>query len=325
MAAIAPVVLLNGAPADAEPAALRALAQSNYGHFTALRVRAGAAQRLDLHFERLRQGNAELFGIALDEAAVRGWMRQAAIGSGGDCSLRVVLFSRQFDHRHPAREVGVDVLVAAAPPPAPPAHPLRVRSCRFLRPLPHLKHVATFPLHHHRRQALLAGWDDAKEAFRRAVRLGLPTVVLIRRPADAVSSYLVRRPTLTPDDALLEYLDFYRTAWPARDGFVVAPFDLVVSDFGAVIDRVNKRFGTKLSDTLNGFRAIRREVGLAIRMVENRHTIEQEMVIKALRHRYRVKNVPAHEYARKHGTSHIRIWREWPMFLGCMVKNLYFS
>ena len=61
------------------------------------------------------------------------------------------------------------------------------------------------------------------------MRLGLPTVVLIRRPADAVSSYLVRRPTLTPDDALLEYLDFYRTAWPARDGFVVAPFDLVVS------------------------------------------------------------------------------------------------
>jgi hypothetical protein len=81
----------------------------------------------------------------------------------------------------------------------------------------------------------------------RAVRLRLPTVVLIRRPADAVSSYLVRRPTLTPDDALREYLDFYRTAWPARDGFVVAPFDLVVSDFGAVIDRVNKRFGTSFA------------------------------------------------------------------------------
>ncbi len=83
--------------------------------------------------------------------------------------------------------------------------------------------------------------------IRRAVRLGLPTVVLIRRPADAVSSYLVRRPALTPDDALLEYLDFYRTAWPARDGFVVAPFDLVVSDFGAVVDRVNTRFGTSFA------------------------------------------------------------------------------
>jgi len=71
--------------------------------------------------------------------------------------------------------------------------------------------------------------------------------VLIRKPADAVSSYLVRRPTLTPDDALLEYLDFYRTAWPDREGFVVAPFAQVVSDFGAVTDRVNERFGTSFA------------------------------------------------------------------------------
>jgi hypothetical protein len=78
----------------------------------------------------------------------------------------------------------------------------------------------------------------------RAVRLGLPTVVLIRDPADAVPSYLIRRPSLTPADALLEYLDFYRTAWPARAGFVVAVFDDVVKDFGAVTRRVNDRFGT---------------------------------------------------------------------------------
>jgi len=82
---------------------------------------------------------------------------------------------------------------------------------------------------------------------RRAVRLGLPTVVLIRQPADAVGSYLVRRPSLTPDDALLEYLDFYRTAWPSRGGFVVAPFTQVVSDFGGVTDRVNDRFGTSFA------------------------------------------------------------------------------
>ncbi|MGH3470681.1 MAG: hypothetical protein ACRDPG_01375 [Nocardioidaceae bacterium] len=78
----------------------------------------------------------------------------------------------------------------------------------------------------------------------RAVRLGLPTVVLIRQPADAVSSYLIRRPTLTPDDGLVEYLDFYRTAWRVRDGFVVGLFDDVVADFGAVITAVNERFGT---------------------------------------------------------------------------------
>jgi hypothetical protein len=78
----------------------------------------------------------------------------------------------------------------------------------------------------------------------RGVRLGLPTIALIREPGDAVASYLVRRPTLHPSDAVLEYLDFYRTAWKAHDGFVVGRFDQVVSDFGAVIVEVNRRFGT---------------------------------------------------------------------------------
>jgi len=84
----------------------------------------------------------------------------------------------------------------------------------------------------------------------RSVRLGLPTLVLIRRPADAVASYLVRRPTLTPVDALLEYLDFYRTAWPARHGFVVGCFEHVVSDFGSVIEAVHLRFGTHFAPYL---------------------------------------------------------------------------
>lgn len=78
----------------------------------------------------------------------------------------------------------------------------------------------------------------------RAKRYGRPAVALIRRPRDAVLSYLVRRPTLRATDALDEYVDFYRTAWRARDAFVVALFDDVVRDFGSVIETVNGRFGT---------------------------------------------------------------------------------
>jgi hypothetical protein len=81
----------------------------------------------------------------------------------------------------------------------------------------------------------------------RAVRMNLPTVVLIRAPRDAVSSYLIRRPTLTPEDALVEYLDFYETAWRARQGFVVGLFEQVVGDFGAVLETVNARFGTSFA------------------------------------------------------------------------------
>jgi hypothetical protein len=81
----------------------------------------------------------------------------------------------------------------------------------------------------------------------RAVRLGIPTVLLIRRPADAVRSYLVRRPTLTPADAVLEYLDLYTTTWRARHGYVVGVFDQVVTDFGSVTDAVNQQFGTSFA------------------------------------------------------------------------------
>jgi hypothetical protein len=104
----------------------------------------------------------------------------------------------------------------------------------------------------------------------RAVRLGLPTVVLIRQPRDAVLSYLVRRPTLTPYDGLVEYLDFYRTAWPARDGFVVAPFDRVTSDFGSVLDQVNERFGT----SFRRYEATPENEARAFRLVEEMNRLE---------------------------------------------------
>ncbi|HQX80765.1 MAG TPA: glycosyltransferase family 2 protein [Vicinamibacterales bacterium] len=85
---------------------------------------------------------------------------------------------------------------------------------------------------------------------------------------------------------------------------------------------INKRWGVELTDTLNGFRAIRRHEAKLVKMTEDTHTIEQEMAMKMLRHGYRVMNVPTHEYARTYGTSHIRIWREWPTFVWCVVVNL---
>jgi 4-amino-4-deoxychorismate lyase len=157
----AAVHLLNGLPADADPAALRALAQVNYGHFTTLQVRDGAAQGLPLHLERLRQGNAELFDATLDEASLRAWMAQAAALAGGGCTLRVTVFARAFDHRRPLREVPLDVMVVASAPAMPASGALRVQVRPFIRPVPQLKHVGTFPLFHQRRQALKAGYDDA--------------------------------------------------------------------------------------------------------------------------------------------------------------------
>lgn len=77
-----------------------------------------------------------------------------------------------------------------------------------------------------------------------AVAMGRPTLVLIRRPADAVASLCVAAPYLRPDSALREWLRFHRVVARWRSGFVLATFDQVTADFGEVMRRVNAHFGT---------------------------------------------------------------------------------
>ncbi len=157
---------LNGRPVLADESAssagqaLRTLALTNYGHFTSMQVRGRSVQGLSLHLQRLQGATAELFDSVLDLAPLRRGL-QAAVAGMPDCSLRVTVFSRDFDHRRPDGAFAPDVLVTTSPAATPPTHPVRIRSYPFARPLPHLKHVATFPLFHHRRLALQAGFDDA--------------------------------------------------------------------------------------------------------------------------------------------------------------------
>jgi len=81
----------------------------------------------------------------------------------------------------------------------------------------------------------------------RAVQWGIPAIVLLREARGAVSSLLVRHPELDPARCIRDYIDFYTTLEPYRHGFIIGGFEEVVYDFGAVIDRVNKRFGTSFS------------------------------------------------------------------------------
>lgn len=153
------VACLNGQPASADD--LRSLAVANYGHFTSMQVRKRAVRGLDLHLNRLREATRELFGVELDAAQALDAMRATLDAAGDDCSLRVTVFSRKFDYRKPNESVPVDVLTSTSPPASGTPVPIRVKSFEFVRPLPHIKHVGTFPLFHYRRQALAAGFDDA--------------------------------------------------------------------------------------------------------------------------------------------------------------------
>ena len=150
--------LLNGQPASADD--LRALALTNYGHYSSMRVSNGAVQGLELHERRLQTGTLELFDSALDFAIVREHMR-AAVAATPDCTLRATVFSRSFDYRKPAGSFAAEVLISLSPPAPSSERTLRVKSFEFQRPLPHIKHVGTFPLFHYRRHALGQGYDDA--------------------------------------------------------------------------------------------------------------------------------------------------------------------
>jgi dolichol-phosphate mannosyltransferase len=86
---------------------------------------------------------------------------------------------------------------------------------------------------------------------------------------------------------------------------------------------INTRFGTALTDTQNGFRALRAQSVKPLALRENLHTIELEMVLKSLKRGLRVCQVPAHEYARRAGRSSLSVVRQTPAFLWCLLTNLW--
>ncbi|MFD5096884.1 aminotransferase class IV family protein [Amycolatopsis thailandensis] len=147
---------LNGAPARSEDLA----GAFGYGHFTAMQVRDGKVRGLDLHLRRLETSTRRMFASELDTEAVRGYVRQAIRGEDA-LSVRVLIFSRAMDWSDPGAPAAPDVLVRTGPPKEHELTPLRLRSVSYERVLPEVKHVGTFGLVHHAREAMMAGYDDA--------------------------------------------------------------------------------------------------------------------------------------------------------------------
>ena len=77
----------------------------------------------------------------------------------------------------------------------------------------------------------------------RAARWRIPTLVLIRKPKDAVLSFAIRDP-ISVDQALRYYISFYETVEEYRAAYVLGLFEEVTEDFGEVIKRMNDRFKT---------------------------------------------------------------------------------
>ncbi|MCF8123554.1 MAG: glycosyltransferase family 2 protein [Desulfarculaceae bacterium] len=88
---------------------------------------------------------------------------------------------------------------------------------------------------------------------------------------------------------------------------------------------INYRFGVRLTDSQNGFRAIRREAAQRLGLKEDITTIEQEMIIKTLKAGFRMGEVATHEYKRKGGESKISVPQVWPRYVYSWLKYLFFN
>lgn len=152
----------GGAAASAQD--LAALALTNYGHFTTLRVEGRRARGLMLHWERLGRDARVLFGADLDLDLVRRLVRERVAAMRGPVMVRVTVFDPELDVARPlgapGRIRGLRILASArvAPPVAAPA--LRVTPVEYVRVLPGVKHVGLFDAVRLRREAQVAGFDD---------------------------------------------------------------------------------------------------------------------------------------------------------------------
>ncbi|MGB0618617.1 MAG: hypothetical protein ACPGVZ_04040 [Myxococcota bacterium] len=86
---------------------------------------------------------------------------------------------------------------------------------------------------------------------RHAAKWGIPSLVIVRDPVEAISSNMIVRGNTT--DAMLEvlavkYLDFYRWVEANPEAVVVAEFsDITKGRFKRVSERLNERFGSSFN------------------------------------------------------------------------------
>ncbi|MGP3980569.1 aminotransferase class IV family protein [Streptomyces sp. KR80] len=149
---------LNGKPISLDE--LQALALTNYGHFTSMRVDNGKVRGLSLHLDRLVRDCRAVFGVDLDVERVREFARRA-MPAGGSRVVRVTIFDPSLDMGHIGSDAHPQVLVTTRPAGHLPLPPLRVRCVVYTRDMPEVKSVGLFGSLRHRRESQRAGFDDA--------------------------------------------------------------------------------------------------------------------------------------------------------------------
>ncbi len=104
-----------------------------------------------------------------------------------------------------------------------------------------------------------------------------------------------------------------------------ATIDQFVRLFGSQVITlsINYSQGVSLTDSQNGFRAIRADLARSLALKSEITTIEQEMIIKTVRSGYHIREVATHEYVRSNGESNFRVLDVWFQYLRNWLYYLF--
>ncbi|MGH4022424.1 MAG: aminotransferase class IV family protein [Pseudonocardiaceae bacterium] len=150
---------LNGVAADVDQ--VKALALTNYGHFTSMRVEDGHVRGLSLHLDRLMRDCRRVFDADLDPERVRHLVRRVVADINQPIIVRVTAFDPALELGHPGTDAVPQILVTTRPAAQAPLPGLRLQSATYRRDMPEVKHVGLFGSLRLRRMAQRNGFDDA--------------------------------------------------------------------------------------------------------------------------------------------------------------------
>lgn len=148
---------LDGSSATLEQ--VKALALTNYGHFTSMLVEDQQVRGLSLHMQRLARDCRQLFGTQLDTDRVLDYIRHA-LADRPRVVVRVTVYDPALDLGTIGSDADPHVLVTTRPAAEGSAAPLRLQAAAYQRENPSVKHIGLFGALQSRRSAQREGFDD---------------------------------------------------------------------------------------------------------------------------------------------------------------------
>ena len=139
---------------------VKALALTNYGHFTSMLTEDGRVRGLSLHMQRLARDCRQLFDVELNVDQVRHYVRQALVDEAPRTVARVTIYDPTLELGTIGSDATPHVLVTTRAAGTGVPGPLRLQAASYRREMAAVKHIGLFGALRCRRTAQREGFDD---------------------------------------------------------------------------------------------------------------------------------------------------------------------